>query len=391
MPVAKKDYYEVLGVERSATADEVKQAFRRLALKHHPDRNPTNKKEAEERFKEISEAYEVLSDPQKKAAYDQYGHTGVEGAFRHGNFTWEDFTHYQDISDLFGGGLGELFSSMGLGDILGGAMRSGRRRGRSGRAGEDLEYPLEIELADVVTGKEIGISFHRMEECGSCRGQGTRGGVARSTCPDCQGHGEVRVNQGIFMMASTCARCRGLGTIAKDACTTCRGEGRVRSERKITVKVPPGVESGMRLKLSGEGQAGSGGGPRGDLYVFMQVKPHPFFQREGTTLLCEIPISMVQAALGYDLKVPTLEESVMMKIPPGTQAGQLFRVRGKGLPRLGGGGRGDEMVRVLVEIPARLTPAQKRLLEQFGQEGDNGSFPAVQRFWEQAKRWMNRT
>ena len=389
MPVAKRDYYEVLGVQKSASADEIKQAFRRLALKHHPDRNPTNKDEARERFKEISEAYEVLSDPQKQAAYDQYGHHGVEGAFRHGNFNWEDFTHFQDVSDIFGEGLEDVFASFGLGDIFGGRSRSGRRNSRGGgQAGADLEYPLEIELVDVLTGKEYGISFHRKEICEVCRGSGAKSGSSATTCPDCQGSGQVRISQGFFTMATTCRCCRGEGIIVKEPCPSCRGEGRVRTERKLTVKIPAGVDSGMRLKLADEGEAGVRGGPRGDLYVFIRVKPHPFFHREENNLLCEVPISMVQAALGAELKIPTLGEVVTMKIPAGTQPGQLFRLRGKGLPALHGGGRGDQIVRVSVEIPSRLSQSQKRLLEEFGKQSDNGVFPGIQKFWDQVKRWL---
>ena len=375
MPVAKKDYYEVLGIAKGASADEVKQAFRRLALKHHPDRNPSNKKEAEEKFKEISEAYEVLSDSQKRSAYDQYGHGGVESAFRHGNFSWEDFTHFQDLNDVFGsGGLEELFSSFGLGGGFGSG--AGRRSGREGaRAGADLEYLLRIDLADAAAGKEIPISFARREECSSCRGQGSKGGAGRSTCPDCQGRGQVRFSQGIFTMATTCRRCGGEGSVVKEACPACRGEGRVRSERRVTVKVPAGMESGMRLKLAGEGEAGLRGGPRGDLYVLIEVKPHPVFERHEADLLCEMPVTMVQAALGSELKVPTLTGAwVTMKIPPGTQPGQVFRLRGRGMPHLRGIGKGDLLLKVNVKIPIRLTPVQKRLLEQFGQSGDNNSF-----------------
>ncbi len=374
MAVAKRDYYEVLGVARGASADEVKQAFRRLALKHHPDRNPSNKKEAEEKFKEISEAYEVLSDPQKRSAFDQYGHSGVEGAFRHGNFRFEeDFTHFQDISDIFGGGgLEELFASLGLGGAFDGGRGGGRGPGGA-RSGADMEYLLQLDLAEVAKGKEIPVTFPRREECAACRGQGSKEGAARINCPDCKGSGQVRFSQGIFTMASTCRRCGGEGSRVKEVCPACRGEGRVRSERHVTVKVPPGVESGMRLRLAGEGEAGLRGGPRGDLYVLIQVKPHPFFERHGADLLCEMPVGMVQAALGCELKVPMLAaETVTMKIPPGTQPGQVFRLRGRGLPHLRGG-KGDLMLRMAVKIPARLTPAQKRLLEQFGRDGDNSS------------------
>lgn len=382
MPVAKRDYYEVLGIGKSASADEIKQAFRRLAMKHHPDRNPSSKKEAEERFKEISEAYEVLSDAQKRAAYDQYGHQGVEGAFRHGNFTWEDFHHFEDISDIFGG-LGDLFSSLGLGEVF----RSQTRTRGAGRSGADLEYLLEVDLADVLNGKEHPLTFQRRELCDSCRGSGSKG-TGRVSCPECEGHGQVRVSQGFFMMASTCRRCRGEGTIVKDPCPACRGEGRRMAQRHLTVKVPAGVESGMRLKLGHEGEAGIRGGERGDLYVLIQVKPHPFFVRQGEHLACEMPVNMVQAALGSEVKVPTLTGTVTMKIPPGTQPGELFRLRGKGLPSLRGGGKGDQLVRVMVEIPAHLSQHQRRALEDFWKLSDNGVFPRIQKFWDQVTRWM---
>lgn len=384
MPVAKRDYYEVLGVEKNASAEEIKKAFRRLALKHHPDRNPTDKKASEERFKEISEAYEVLSDPQRRSAYDQYGHAGVEGAFRHGNFTWEDFTHFEDISDIFGG-LSDLFETFGLGEIFG--ARGGRRASVRGPHGRDLEYLLTVELKDVATGKEHPIAFHRRQICHDCRGEGTKGGAARATCTDCRGQGQVTLSQGFFTMASTCRRCHGTGGVIKDPCPRCHGEGLVLEERNLTVKVPPGVDTGTRLKLSGEGEAASRGGRRGDLYILIQVARHPIFQRQDGDLLCEVPINMVQAALGCELKVPTLEGTAMMKVPAGTQPGQLFRLRGKGLPSLHGAPRGDQLVRIAVEIPSRLTASQRALLEQFLKAGDEGSFPGIQKFWDRIKNW----
>ncbi len=389
MPVAKRDYYEVLGVERGASAEAIKQAFRRLALKHHPDRNPSNKKEAEERFKEISEAYEVLSDAQKRAAYDHYGHEGLSGAFRHGDFSWDDFTHFQDLGDIFGAGLEDLFASFGLGDLLGGRMR-GARRGPRGVSGADLEVPLEVELAEAATGKQAGLEFSRLEMCSSCSGHGGRGGAGRVTCPECQGRGQVGVRQGFFTMVTTCRRCGGEGSAVKDPCSACRGEGRARQQRRVTVKVPAGVQSGMHLKLAGEGDAGARGGHRGDLYVQVRVKPHPFLQRDGADLFCELPIRFTQAALGCELKVPTLSGPVTMKVPPGTQPGQVFRLRGKGLPELGSGARGDQLVRVAVEVPVRLSSAQERLLEEFDRGSDNGVFPAVRKFWEQVTRWMGK-
>ena len=373
MPVAKRDYYEVLGIERGASADDIKQAFRRLAMKHHPDRNPDNKKEAEERFKEISEAYEVLSDPQKRAAYDQYGHHGVEGAFRHGSFHFEeDFTHFQDLNDLFGGGgLEELFASLGLGGMFGG--RGGQEGPRS-RRGADLEYAMDLELEAAASGVERKIEIERREPCGSCRGSGGKNGTAPVSCPDCQGRGQVRISQGIFIMATTCRRCGGRGQVVRDPCPSCRGNGTVPGRRTLTVKVPAGMESGMRLKLSGEGEAG-GTGPRGDLYVLVRVRPHPFFHREGEDLHCEVPVTMTQAALGAEVHVPALGGAVSVKIPPGTQPGQLLRVRGKGMPSLRGGRRGDQIIRVAVKIPARLSPAQRKQLEEFDRLSDKGVFP----------------
>ena len=375
MPVAKRDYYEVLGVDRGANPDQIKQAFRRLAMKYHPDRHATNKKEAEEKFKEISEAYEVLSDPGKRSRYDQHGHEGVEGAFRHGDFTWDDFTHFQDVSDLFGGGLEDLFASFGLGDFLGGRGRGGRSSRDGGRPGADLEYPVTIDLADAAAGKECPFSFRRLELCESCKGQGTKGGAPRQTCSDCQGRGQIRLTQGFLTMASTCGRCQGQGTVIRERCSGCRGEGRVPTERHLTVKVPPGIEDGMRLKLSGEGEAGTGGAPRGDLYVLVRVRPHDFFKRQEENLYCEVPVSMAQAALGCELKLPTLDDGeVSLKIPPGTQPGTLFRLKGKGLPSLRARSqRGDQLVRVEVKIPTQLSSRAKELLEEFSRLSEDSS------------------
>ena len=387
MPVAKRDYYEVLGISKGASADEIKQGFRRLAMKHHPDRNPDNKKEAEEKFKELSEAYEVLSDLKKKAAYDQYGHAGMEGAFGHaGGFKWEDFTHQEDLSDIFGN-IEELFGSFGLGGVFGG--RSGR--GRASGDGADMETLVEIELPDVLTGKEIPLSFRRGEPCSACKGEGAKPGTKRENCPDCGGRGQVRMSQGFFVVNTICGRCRGQGTFIKEKCPSCRGEGRVSGERKLTVKIPPGVATGMRLKLNGEGEAGARGGSRGDLYVMIQVKPHPFFHRDGQNLICEVPVSMTQAALGCELKVPTLEGSATVKVPAGTQHGETLRLRGMGLPSLSSNSqRADQLVHVLVEIPAKLSSQQRRLLEEFNQISDNASFPAVEKFWNGVKRWFKK-
>lgn len=372
MPVAKRDYYEVLGVVRGASTEEIKKAFRRLALKHHPDRNPNSKEEARERFKELSEAYEVLSDAQKRAAYDQYGHSGMEGAFRHGNFSWEDFTHSQDVSDLFGGGgLEDILASFGLGEMFGRSGRGGRRRAGGARSGADLEYLLQMDLADVLSETEHSIVFRRRESCETCGGKGSKSGSGESVCPDCQGHGQVGIRRGFFTMATTCRRCGGAGSVIRDPCPRCGGQGRQPAERKLSVKIPAGVETGMRLKLAGEGEAGERSGPRGDLYVLIEVQPHSFFHREGRDLLCEIPIRMTQAALGSEVKLPTLsEEAITLKVPGGTQPGQMLRLAGKGLPGLRGAGRGDLLVRVRVEIPARLTAAQRKQLEEMDRLSD---------------------
>ncbi|MBI4313488.1 MAG: molecular chaperone DnaJ [Candidatus Omnitrophica bacterium] len=378
----KRDYYEVLGVPRSATADEIKKAYRTLALKHHPDRNPDNRKEAEEKFKELSEAYEVLEDPQKRAAYDQHGHEGVSGAFREGSFTWNDFTHYQDISDLFGG-LEDIF-----GVNLGGAFGGGRSRAQAAHAGSDLEYRVRITLKEVLTGTERPLEFLRMETCDVCRGEGAKPGSKRQTCPQCQGQGQVRISQGFFTMASTCPKCRGEGSMVTQPCPNCRGGGRVQQKKTVHLKIPPGIEDGMRLRLQGEGEGGVRGGSRGDLFVSVSVQPHEYFQRHGADLFGDAPVTFQKVALGGEIEVPTLEGRVMIKIPPGTQTGKVFRLRGKGLPALRSGGLGDQMVRVVVETPAHLTPAGRRILEQFDRESRPQDTPQVHSFLERIKRWI---
>lgn len=376
MPQTKRDYYEVLGVSRQATTEEIKRAFRRLAVKHHPDRNRQNKEEARERFKEVSEAYEVLSDPQKRSAYDRYGHDGLSGAFRHGGFGWEDFTHFEDLSDIFGG-LGDVFSAFGLGDIFGGNTAGRRRRGAA-QSGRHLEVSVEVGLEDVARGVEKSISVPRLDPCEGCSGSGVRRGCAPQACPDCGGRGQLRISQGFLTMATSCRRCAGSGEVVSDPCPTCRGRGRVERVRKLTVRIPAGVEDGMRLRVRGEGEAGSRAGGRGDLYVLIRVRSHPEFRREGKNLLTEVSIGMVQAALGAEIQVPALSGEVTMKIPAGTQPGQLFRLRGKGLPGLDGGPAGDQLVRVRVEIPRKLSTAQRKLLEELEQTGENNFF----------RRWM---
>ncbi|MBI4436431.1 MAG: molecular chaperone DnaJ [Candidatus Omnitrophica bacterium] len=355
----KRDYYEILGVGKSASAEEIKKAYRQLALKHHPDRNQGNKKEAEEKFKEISEAYAVLSDPQKRSVYDQVGHAGFDQ-----RYTTEDIFRGADFSSIFedlgfGGSLFEdLFEGMGLF-----GSRSQRRSGPS--AGRNLGYELEITLREAASGVEKTIHVPRLETCNSCSGEGTKAGTKRKNCPRCQGRGQVVSQAGFFSIAQTCPQCRGEGSLITDPCTACRGEGRVEVDRKIRVKIPPGVDTGSRLRISGEGGAGTRSGRRGDLYVSIAVQPDKVFERHGDHLLCELPVGFVQATLGTEAEVPTLDGKVRMKIPPGTPSGKIFRLKGRGIPSLDGYGRGDQHVRVVVSIPTHVTEEEKRLLLEY--------------------------
>ncbi|MBI4394837.1 MAG: molecular chaperone DnaJ [Candidatus Omnitrophica bacterium] len=352
----KRDYYEVLGVSKTASADEIKKAYRKLALKYHPDRNKGNK-EAEEHFKEAAEAYAILSDAQKRAQYDQFGHSlggagfqgfeGFEGAF-------------QGFGDIFG----DLFE-----DFFGGRT-SRRGAGRGGLRGADLEYSVELSLEEVVRGREVTIEFQRAENCDTCHGSGAEPGSQKTTCPECGGEGEIRISQGFFTMRRTCPRCQGEGKQITKPCRECYGSGRVRKMRKLSVKIPAGIDDGSQLKVSGEGEAGERGGARGNLYVYVSVKPHPVFERSGRDLFLEARIGIHQAALGTQIEVPTLDGKVRLKIPPGTQSGKVFRIKGKGVPDLRGYGMGDELVRVNVEIPERLSPEEKKLLEEFGKLRD---------------------
>ena len=355
----KRDYYEVLGVSRSATSEEIKKAYRKLALKYHPDRNKGSK-EAEEKFKEAAEAYAILSDPEKRAQYDQFGHSlggagfqgfeGFEGAF-------------QGFGDIFG----DLFE-----DFFG--TRRTRAGSRAGIRGADLEYSVEILLEDVIRGKEVAIEFPRSEACDVCQGSGSEPGTQPSVCPDCGGHGEVRISHGFFTMMRTCRRCGGEGKHITRPCQHCRGTGRVRKTRKLSVRIPAGIDDGSQLKITGEGEAGERGGPRGNLYVYVTVKPHSIFERAGKDLLLEAKIGIHQAVLGTQIEVPTLDGKVRLKIPSGVQPGRVFRLKGKGVPDLHGYGVGDELVRINVEIPERLSGEERKLLEEFGRLRD-GSHP----------------
>jgi molecular chaperone DnaJ len=348
--VSKRDYYEVLGVARTATDVEIKAAYRKLALKHHPDRNPGNK-EAEDRFKEAAEAYAVLADQDKRHMYDRFGHAGL-GAAATGGIDPNVFTGFEDIL----GGLGDIF---GFGDLFGG----GRRRGGPQR-GADLRYDLEISFEESAKGTETTIQIPRQESCATCHGTGAAPGSRPTTCPQCQGRGQLRYQQGFFTVARTCGQCRGTGQIINTPCPTCRGAGRVQKERKLTVKIPAGIATGQRLRLSGEGEGGATGGPAGDLYVVVHVQEHAFFQRDGNDLYCEVPVNFPTAALGSEIVVPTLDGDEPLTVPEATQTGTTFRLRGKGMPDVSGRGRGDLLVTVKIVTPKKLSREQKKLLEQ---------------------------
>ena len=346
--MSKRDYYEVLNVARNASEAEVKQAYRRLAMKLHPDRNPGDQV-AEERFKEAKEAYEVLSDSRKRTAYDQFGHAGVDGTA--------------------GGGFGGFGEAADLGDIFGGVFRDifGGMRGGGGQnyRGADLRYTLELTLEEAVFGTTAKIRVPTLVSCATCAGSGAKPGTKPTTCPTCRGAGQVRMQQGFFSIQQACPRCQGRGTIIPDPCETCRGSGRIEEQKTLSVKVPAGVDNGDRIRLTGEGEVGEHGGSPGDLYVQIQVKPHPIFTREDNDLYCEVPIGFHTAALGGELEVPTLDGRLSLKIPPETQTSKVFRLRGKGVKPVRGGPTGDLLCRIVVETPVNLTREQKELLEKF--------------------------
>lgn len=379
----KRDYYEVLGIQKNATADEIKRAYRNLALKYHPDRvTPDKKKEAEEKFKEMSEAYEVLLDPGKKATYDQYGHAGVDNSFKSGGFDMNrDFHHYEDLQG-WGIDINELLHGFGFSsEVFGGG--GGRRGGP--RRGSDLEYRMEISFEDAVFGCEKTIVIPRYETCDECRGTGAKPGSKAERCASCGGRGQVNSSNGFFNMVRTCPKCGGEGAVIKTPCPNCNGSGRVKTKRNITVKVPAGIDSGSRLRMHGEGEAGEKSGPRGDLYLAISVASHPIFERHESDIFCEVPISYAVAALGGEVEVPTLSGKIMMKVPSGTQTGKIFRLRGKGVAHLHDRGIGDELVKVQVEVPTDLNPEQKRLLKEFSRVSGENVGPLSRSFVEKMR------
>jgi len=363
--MAKRDYYETLGVSKNATDAELKKAYRRLAMKHHPDRNEGDAA-AEKKFKEAKEAHDILSDERKRAAYDQFGHAGVDNRAGPG----------------FGAGVGDIFDSV-FGDIFGGGARAGG--GQRVYRGADLRYDMALSLEDAVAGATVKIRIPKLVECNGCSGSGAKKGSSPATCPTCAGQGQVRMQQGFFSLQQTCPQCRGQGKIIKDPCSICHGKGRVKDTKTISVKVPPGVDNGDRIRLSNEGEAGENGGPPGDLYVHVNVKEHAIFTRDDTNLYCDVPISYTTAALGGDLEVPTLGGRIKLKIPVETQSGKLFRLRGKGVRSVRSSSKGDLFCRAVVETPVNLTREQKEILKDLERTiGEGGT-----KHSPQTSSWVN--
>lgn len=377
--MSKRDYYETLGVAKNAGKDEIKKAYRKLALKYHPDRNPDNK-EAEAKFKEASEAANVLLDEQKRQRYDQFGHAGVDGqqGFGGGGFGGGDFS---DLGDIFGDIFGDFF-----GGGRGGARRGGRR---AARPGNDLQMALNVSFEEAAFGVDKTINITRMDTCQTCDGSGGKDGAKPVDCDMCHGAGEVRRQQGFFTIASACPKCQGSGQMISDPCQKCHGQGRTKRKVELEVKVPAGIDRGQRLKLTGEGDAGPQNGPHGDLYVVIDIDAHDFFERDGNNVYCQVPISFSQAALGADIEVPTLHGKVSVKIPEGTQSGKKMRLKGKGIQRLGGYGMGDQILSIHVETPTKLTSEQREVFERLAEMDSVKSSPMSRGFFDKMKDLFN--
>ena len=375
--MAKRDYYEILGLKRNATEQDIKSAFRKLAKESHPDRNPSDRG-AEQRFKELNEAYEALKDPQKRAAYDQFGHAAFDGGLGRAGGFGPDFA--SSMSDIFD----DLFGEFMGGRRGGGRQRTGRERGA------DLRYNMEITLNEAYTGKTAQIRVPTSVSCETCGGSGAKAGTRPTTCPTCAGMGKVRASQGFFTIERTCPSCHGRGEVIEDACATCGGSGRVTKERTLSVNIPAGVEDGTRIRLAGEGEAGLRGGPPGDLYIFLSIKPHEFFQRDGADIFCKVPISMTTAALGGQIEVPTVDGSMTrVKVPEGSESGKQFRLKSKGMPVLRSKMTGDMYIQVEVETPKNLTRRQRELLEEFERESHKETSPESAGFFARVKDFFD--
>ena len=373
--MAKRDYYEVLGVSKNASADEIKRAYRRMAMKYHPDKNPDDK-EAEAKFKECAEAYEVLSDADKRRRYDQFGHEGLRGAGLH------DFSrmNLEDIFSMFG--FDDFFSG-----IFGGRSRKSTRRAGPTR-GYDLETSVVLTLNDIAQGAEKTIEFTRQDICPECNGNGSAKGTAPARCSTCGGSGQVARGGGFFQMVSTCRQCGGSGQVITNPCKKCKGTGRVPKKRTVNIKIPAGVHEGQGIRVASEGEPGRGGGPKGDLYCYVRIKPHEFLQRDGNDLIAVVPISFTQAALGTTIDVPSLNGTKGLKIPPGTQYGSIFRIRGQGLPDVRTGRIGDQLVQITIETPVKLNAKQHQLLTEFAETENKTIFPNSKRFLEKLKKYF---
>ncbi len=374
--MAKRDYYEILGVGKNASTDEIKKAYRKMAVKYHPDKNPGDS-EAEAKFKECAEAYEVLSNPEKRQQYDQFGHDGLKGAGVH------DYSH-MNVDDIFSS-FGDIF-----GDFFGGSTSRRRRSPNAPQRGLDLETYVELSLYEIAKGTEKNIEFTRQDNCPECSGSGCAKGTSPKTCPTCQGNGQVANSRmgGFFQMLTTCPTCRGKGTIVAKPCTKCRGKGTVPSKQKVKVKIPAGVHEGQAVRMTGEGEPGKNGGRRGDLYCYVKIKEHPFLMRDGSNLIAVVPIKFTQAALGARIDVPSLEGAKKLNIPAGTQYGDVFRIKNQGLPDMRTGRKGDELIRVTIEIPKKLTEKQKELLSKFAQSEDKNVSPESIGFFEKLKNYF---